>query len=188
MKKSLQNLPLVRKVSGQIIDRFAELQASAIDVHFDFPLLQRLALPITHGGTRMAVIKIHDIRMIRLMETVMHAGTCLNGWTPAHIHKRIVETYQLPHYTINQLRYDLRKMKVHGLIKRNGRQYSYCLTSKGMKVAAIFVLFHKRVCGPLANSLFNHRPDKKRSIDTELEKAYYKADDNIGNIIELLAV
>ena len=187
VRKSLHSLPLVRDVSRQIIDRFAQLQASAIDVHFDFPLLQRLARPITHGKTRIAGIKIHDTRMIRLMETVMHAGACLNGWTSAYIHERIVETYQLPNYTINQLRYDLRKMKAHGLIERNGRQYSYFLTPKGVKVVTLFVLFHKRLCGPLAKSLFNYRPNEHRSMDTKLEKAYYKADAYIDEIIDLLA-
>ena len=34
--------------------------------------------------------------------------------------------------------------------------------TKGVKVAALFVLFHKRVCGPLANTLFHHRPTNNR--------------------------
>ena len=59
---------------------------------------------------------------------------------------------------MNQLRYDLRKMKAHGLIERDGR-YAYRLTGKGTKVALIFVLFHQRLCGPLANSLFHHKPN-----------------------------
>ena len=60
VKKSLHNLPLVQEASQRIIDRFAGLQTSAIDVHFDFPLFQRLALPITCGKTIIAGIKIHE--------------------------------------------------------------------------------------------------------------------------------
>jgi hypothetical protein len=45
--------------------------------------------------------------MIRLMETIMHAGACLSGWSSALLHKNIVAAYELPQYTINQLRYDL---------------------------------------------------------------------------------
>ncbi|MGH8478505.1 MAG: hypothetical protein ACREXK_02735 [Gammaproteobacteria bacterium] len=41
----------------------------------DFPLLQRLALLITVGATRYPGIKIHDTRMIRLMEVLLHATT-----------------------------------------------------------------------------------------------------------------
>lgn len=32
------------------------------------------------------------------------------------------------------------------------------------------------LCGPLANSLFHHRPDQHLRADNKLEKAYYKAD------------
>jgi hypothetical protein len=35
-------------------------------VHVDFPLLQRLALPIQVGTAKFPGIKIQDIRMIRL--------------------------------------------------------------------------------------------------------------------------
>lgn len=187
VRKSLVNLSSLRERSMEILDRFAALQANALNAHFDFPLFQRLALPITQRNTRIAGIKIHDTRVIRLMETIMHAGTCLGGWTGALLHKNIVAAYQLPEYTINQLRYDLRKMKAHGLVERDGKHYSYRLTEKGIKVAAMFVLFHKRVCGPLANSLFHHRPDKLHVIDSALEKAYHRADDSIEKIVALLA-
>lgn len=187
IKKSLEHLDQVRETSQEILDRFAEIQSRSLNAHFDFPLLQRLALPITCGNTRIAGIRIQDTRMIRLMETMMHAGICLNGWSSALIHKSIVEAFELPHYTINQLRYDLRKMKAHGLVKRNGRQYSYILTEKGVNVATMFTLFHKRLFGPLANSLFHHRPSNLFIANSKLERAYHQADDYIEKITELLA-
>jgi len=185
IKKSLDNLDAVRHGSTQILDRFATIQAQTLNAHFDFPLLQRLSLPVLSKNTTIAGIKIHDTRMIRLMEVLMHAGMCLNGWSSRTIYDLVVEAFQLPHYTLTQLRYDLRKMKAHGLIQRNGKQYAYLLTEKGVKVAIMFVLFHKRLCGPLANSLFNHRPNKFFMANGKLEKAYHKADDYIEKI-ELL--
>ncbi|MCP4575466.1 MAG: PAS domain S-box protein [Deltaproteobacteria bacterium] len=70
---------------------------------------------------------------------------------------------------------------------RNGRQYSYVLTEKGVNIATMFVLFHKRLFGPLANSLFHHRPNKLYVLNSKLEKAYHQADDYIKKITELLA-
>jgi hypothetical protein len=78
-------------------------------------------------------------------------------------------------------------MKAHGLIERNGKHYSYHLTENGRKTVAIFVLFHKRLCGPLANSLFNFRPDEKHFVNSKLEKAYHKADRSINRLVELMA-
>lgn len=51
----------------------------------------------------------------------------------------------------------------------------------------MFVLFHKRVCGPLANSLFQCQPASASSASTKLEAAYRKADQSIDQVLQLLA-
>ena len=90
-------------------------------------------------------------------------------------------------YSLTQLRYDVRKMKAHGLVERDGRRYCYRLTEKGVRVATMFVLFHKRVCGPLANTLFHGWPHKSSALQTPIETAYYKADAAIQKLVDLLA-
>ena len=55
-----------------------------------------------------------------------------------------------------------------------------------MKVALLFVLFHQRLCGPLANSLLYHRPDSNFLPHSKLEVAVHKADVSIRNVIQLL--
>ena len=86
-----------------------------------------------------------------------------------------------------QLRYDLRKMKAHGLVERDGKRYAYGLTAKGNQTALLFVLFHKRVCGPLANSLFNAPPHPESKPATKLEAAYRQGDDSMQRLLQLLA-
>lgn len=91
-------------------------------------------------------------------------------------------------YSLNQLRYDLRKLKGHGLIRRAGSRYAYQLTEqKGVQVALLFLFFHKRLCGPLAHSRFHHQPDSQCIPESKLEIAYQKADKTIGKIVEILA-
>jgi hypothetical protein len=189
LKKGLDNLPLVRESFQNITDRFAAFQAQALNVHVEFPLFQRIALPVVIGRTKIPGIKVHQTRLIRLMELMIHSGASISTWRTNELHQRIVETYALnPQcYTLTQLRYDLRKMKAHGLIERHGRHYAYRLTPKGIKVSLLFLLFHKRVCGPLANSLFHHRPDPKAQPPSTLETAYHQADESIEKIISLLA-
>jgi len=188
LKKGLEHLALVREKFLAITDRFATFQAQSLNVHIEFPLLQRLALPITAGTAKFPGIKIHDTRMIRLMEILLHGGTTVGGWTARQIHDALLTAFQLSvaRYGLNQLRYDLRKMKAHGLVERDGKRYAYRLTDKGTKVALTFVLFHQRLCGPLANSLFHHEPDSGARPNSKLEAAYHKADASIRNIIQLL--
>jgi hypothetical protein len=80
----------------------------------------------------------------------------------------------------------LRKLKAHALLERDAKHYAYRLTDKGVKVALLFVLFHQRLCGPLANNLFHHRPNADFQPDSKIEAALHKADASIQNIIQLL--
>ena len=189
LKKGLHHLDAVRKRFQIITDRFADCQAQWLNVHVDFPLLQRLALPVTIGTVRYPGIKIHEPRIIRLMEVLLHGGTTVGGWTAKQIHQAVLTTFELSAktYGLNQLRYDLRKLKGHGLVEREGRRYAYRLSAKGLQVALLFLFFHKRLCGPLANSRFHHKPDPACRPNSKLEAAYHKADKAIQDIVDLLA-
>ena len=189
LKKSLDNLPAVREKFLGITDRFAGFQAQCLNVHADFPLLQRIALPIAHGSAKVPGIKLHDTRMIRLMEVLLHAGSQLGGWSTQQIHEAVLTSFSLTQkqYGLNQLRYDLRKLKAHGLLQRDGRRYAYRLSDKGIQVALLFLFFHKRLCGPIANSRFHHQPNEKHKPDSPLEAAYHKADAAIQQVVDLLA-
>jgi hypothetical protein len=92
LKKGLEHLAAVRQKFLQITDRFAAFQAQTLNVHVDFPLLQRLALPVTAGTARFPGIKIHDTRMIRVMEVLLHGGTRLAGWRASQIHQAVLTT------------------------------------------------------------------------------------------------
>jgi hypothetical protein len=132
LNKGLENLECLRRKLVAITDRFAGFEAQSLNVHVDFPLFQRKALPVMAGKTKVAGIKIHDTRMMRLMEVLLHGGTQLNGWRSADIHRAILAPFGLSatSYTITQLRYDMRKMKAHGLLERIGRGYRYRLTDR----------------------------------------------------------
>jgi len=189
LKKGIQHLAAVRAHFLPITDRFAYFEAKALQVHVDFPLFQRIALPIVSGHTKIAGIKIHDTRLIRLIEVLMHSGSSISTWPTRDLHQTLLKTFDLQPstYTLTQLRYDLRKMKAHGLIQRDLQRYCYRLTEKGIKTSLLFLLFHKRVCGPIANSLFHFRPPLNGHPKSKLEAAYHKTDKAVQNIIELLA-
>ena len=133
--KSLDNLDAARQTLAAVTDRFAAFEATALNVHIDFPLFQRLALPIVSGHTKVPGIKIHDTRLVRLMEALLHGGTQIHGWRTAQLHRAILAAFALTPTTytlttLTQLRYDLRKMKAHGVIQRDGTRYAYRLDGR----------------------------------------------------------
>ena len=60
----------------------------------------------------------------------------VNAYT-THIHQATLQAHQLTpdQYTRNQLAYDLRKLKAHGLIERPDNRYVYALSDYGRKAA-----------------------------------------------------
>ena len=189
LKKGLDHLQAVREKFQAVTERFAACQAQWLNVHVDFPLLQRIALPIAIGSVRYPGIKIHETRIIRLLEVLLHGGSNVSGWSSKQIHQAVLTTFGIAakSYRLNQLRYDLRKLKGHALLQRDGKRYAYRLTPKGLDVALLFLFFHKRLCGPLANSRFHHQPHAAHRPESKLEAAYHKADKAIQDIVDLLA-
>jgi hypothetical protein len=90
LNKGLENLPALRKKLVAATDRLADFQADLLNVHVDFPLFQRLALPVPSGKSKIPGIKIHDTRMMRLMEVLLHGGPQLGvrsrSGTPSRRH------------------------------------------------------------------------------------------------------
>jgi hypothetical protein len=91
-----------------------------------------------------------------LLEVLLHGSTYVGGWTAKDIHQAGITAFGLSPkaYALNQLRYDLRKLKGHALLQRDGSRYAYRLTTKGVEVTLLFLFFHKRLCGPSPTAAF----------------------------------
>jgi hypothetical protein len=189
LRKGLEDLGAARQKLLGVLDRFAGVQAENLNVHGDFSLLTRIALPVQNGKVRTAGIRVQDARLLRLLEVLLHAGVGVGGWTTrqllAEIHQRFGLTPES--YGLHSLRYDLRKLQGHGLLERVDGHHRRRLTDKGQRVAILFLLFHRRLCGPLAASHFHHRPNQQhRPPLSKLEAAYYQADRAIDQIVQIL--
>lgn len=189
LKKGLAHLGAAREKFLGVLDRFSAVQAENLNVHEDFALVRKIALPVQRGKVRVPGIRIQDVRVLRLLEVLLHAGTVPGGWTAAQIHAAVIGEFRLAPagYELNSLRYDLRKLKGHGLLEREKGKYAYRLTAAGQQVAILFLLFHKWLSGPLAGSRFLRRPvEAHRPKVSKLEAAYYQADRAIDNVMAVL--
>ena len=52
-------------------------------------------------------------------------------------------------YTTNQMTYDLRRLRLHGLIERVPKTNTYVLTPEGLRVAVFYAKLHGRLLRPL---------------------------------------
>ena len=190
LKKTLAHWDPMRQRFQQITGRFAHTQAQLLNVHGQFDVLARLAKPVIQGQTKVAGIKLENTRLMRLLETLLQgAAGHLRRWTAARLHQAIVDAYDLQpkDYTLNQLRYDLRKLRLHGLIERAPKTYAYRFTAKGAKLSILLVQLRRRLYGPLAFGLFRRRPDPEFLPNSRFEKAFLKVEKAMDDAIELLA-
>jgi hypothetical protein len=95
LKKGLEHLGAVREKFLAITDRFAAPQAQWLNVHVDFPVLQRLARPVQVGTVKVPGIKIHDTRIIRLMEVLLDGGGVIAGRRATELYHAVVTRFHL---------------------------------------------------------------------------------------------
>ena len=149
--RKLDNLPAIRRHLAATTDRYLAQQAELLDSTVDRGALAALASPVTTGKRRVPGIKLHDDRVIRLLDGLLYTGGLLGDWTTRQLHTHILARHRLREedYTLGQLRYDLGKLRAHGLVERVGRSRRYRLTPDGVRLGALLVKIRTRLLGPL---------------------------------------
>lgn len=187
-KKALEHLPEVAQKLQAVNERFADAQAENLNVEVDYPLLEKLATPCRLKSQRMAGIRIENDRIIRLLEVLMHSTSHLGGLSAADIYQAVLDAHHLTpeQYTRNQLAYDLRKLRAHGLIERPDNRYVYALSDYGRKAAAMLVIIRNRILRPIAGSLFDRPVTSSLKPNSKLQAQYRRTTRSFNDLIALL--
>ena len=149
--RKLHNLPEVKEHLAATTDRYLAQQAELLDSTVDTGALAKLAEPLITGKRRVPGIKLHDDRVIRLLETLLHSGGLVGDWTTRELHEHVLRRHRLSEqdYTLGQLRYDLGKLRAHGLAERLGTSRRYRLSRDGVRLGALLVKVRTRLLGPM---------------------------------------
>ena len=190
LRKALEHLPRVASTLQQVNDRFMDQQAELLNVEPDHPLLEQLAQPARIKTQRFGGIRIEQDRIIRLLEVLMDGSTQINGSSAAQLHHALLKAYQLDEnaYSRNQLSYDLRKLRAHGLLERIQGRFAYRLTEKGRKTAALLVLLRNRIVRPLAGSLFERPVNETFRPASKLQARYRETKKALNALMDSLKV
>jgi hypothetical protein len=170
--RRLDNLPVLRDKLAATNNRTLALQADLLASTVDSGLLADMTKPTIVGQRRVPGIRLHDDRVIRLLDTLLHPAAFAGEWTTRELHTRVLARDRLTDndYRLSQLRYDLAKLRAKGLVQRVGRTRRYRLTPQGAKLGVLLVKLRTRLLGPLA-TLANfpnaHKPSlHPNSVDT----------------------
>ena len=171
-------------------DRCLALQADLLASTVDTGQLAALAQPTVVGQRRIPGLKLHDDRVIRLLETLLHPAAFAGDWTTRDVHARVMARHRLTEtdYRLSQLRYDLTKLRAKGFVERLGTSRRYRLTPLGLKLGVLLVKLRTRLLGPLVTLLTNPNPPRPSSSDNAVQTAFRHVDAALDNLCAALGL
>jgi len=188
--RRLENLALLHErlaaTNERCLAEQAELLASAVDTG----QLAALAASTLVGQRRIPGLKLHDDRVIRVLETLLHPAGFVRDWTTRELHTRVVVRHHLSddEYRLSQLRYDLSKLRAKGLVERIGKTRRYTLTSIGLKLGVLLVKLRLRLLGPLASLIHQPKTNTPARHLNSVDAAYREVDTALDHLSAALGL
>src|SRR6266542_2055835 len=151
--RALRNLPALREIGFAANRRLLRVEYLSHDCLLGDDHLDALTQPIVVDTQRAAALRFGDRRVLALMQVL-----CLFALSPTGFRHRDVRTHiaqllgrPLAQYTAGQMTYDLRRLRLHGLLERVPHSHRYRLTELGARLAVLYVRVYARGFRPAAS-------------------------------------
>jgi hypothetical protein len=142
-------------------------------------------LPTVHDGQRAPGLRFGDPRVTALLASIASFEHVTKGLTNAGLRQHMADLYQ-PDYTTRQATYDLRRLRLKGLIERVPGTHTYQLTARGRAIATFLTRLVARVVVPVLTDL-DDMPRHSRHTPPPLVVAWRAYDRELRHLINDLA-
>jgi hypothetical protein len=151
--RALRNLPALREIGFAANRRLLRVEYLSHDCLIGDDHLDALTQPIVLDTQRAAALRLGDRRVLALMQTL-----CLFALSPTGFRHRDVRTHiaqflgrDPDQYAAGHMTYDLRRLRLHGLIERVPLSHRYRITELGARMAILYVRVYARGFRPAAS-------------------------------------
>ena len=133
-------------------------------------LFERIHQPYAREGQRTGALRFGDPRAMALAGALCPLVHAVSGFSNKSLRGHV--SGLLGHdYSPGQMSYDLRRLRLHGLIRRLPRSNRYVLTPEGIRVAVFYSKLQSRLLRPLLDADQPPAPLDVRRALTTLERA-----------------
>jgi hypothetical protein len=168
VKARIQHLPeLVEKARG-VNARLLMIERAGQGCAIGSALFERIHQPFACEGQRTGALRFGDQRAMALAGALCCVVHAVTGLTNKSLRGQVAGLLGAD-YSSSQMSYDLRRLRLHGLIARAAGTNSYTLTPEGIRVAVFYTKLNARLLRPLLESDKPPAPVELRSALATIE-------------------
>jgi hypothetical protein len=171
--RNLKNLPALRAIGFTANRRLLEVETLSQDCLLAEEVFEQVTQAQVVGGQRAPGLHLDDPRVLALFTALCLFLTLPEGFRHARMRTWMAEALGLPlaAYSPGRMTYDLRRLRLHGLIERIPHSHRYRVTDSGLRVALFFTKVHSRILRPGLSQLFDGCPKApNRPIATAMNR------------------
>lgn len=170
--KRLKNLPALREVGFQANRRLLDVQRLSHDCRIGEDAFHQVARPLEVNGQRVSALRFDDERVQKLLAALLVFRLLPDGFTNRDLREHVAPLLGLDPSQIppGRMTYDLRRLRLHGLIERIEGRHRYQLTDFGLRTA----LFFTRAYARIIRSGLTEVLDEAASVGAPLRAAFQR--------------
>jgi len=151
--RALRNLPALREIGFAANRRLLRVESLSHDCLIGDDHLDTLTQPVVVDTQRAAALPLGDRRVLALMQTLSLFALSPTGFRHREVRGPIAQLLgRAPdQYASGHMTYDLRRLRLHGLIERLPHTHRYRLTPVGARLAVLYVRIYARGFRPVAS-------------------------------------
>ena len=148
--KRLHNLPALRKVGFSANRRLLDVQRLSHDCFLGEDSFQSLQRPVQTPTGRASGLRFGDTRCQTLLNAIVLFALLPAGFANRDLRAKLAPLRGLSPKDLSQgqLTYELRRLRLHGIIERLPRSHRYQLTDFGRRVSLYYTRAYSRILGP----------------------------------------
>jgi hypothetical protein len=174
--KSLHTLPKLRAIGHHVNTRLLEVEQLGETDILATSVFERLQSPtITDIGQRASALRFGDPRVHALLSALCRFSHVPGGFRHRDLRPLVagLQSRDLAAYSRCAMTYDLRRLRLHGLIERLAGTNRYTVTPTGLRVAFFYTTLHRRLL-QLGGTELDDIPPALRSAVHHLQAAIDK--------------
>lgn len=145
--KAVSNVSHLRALGDQVNRKLLEVERVSHQCVLTQDALDRLQQPTVEAGQRASALRFAEPRVMALCQAITGFAHLPRGFHNRDLRRPIAALLGRP-YSAAQMTYDLRRLRLKGLIHRIPKTHRYTATSYGLKVAFFYAKLYLRILRP----------------------------------------